>query len=99
MSLPYGARRSVTVLGSTGSIGCSTLDLIARDRDRFDLVALTAHRNVAALVAQAREFRPQLAVIADETHFGQLKDGLAGTGIEVAAGEAAIIEAAARPTG
>lgn len=97
MSLPYGARRSVTVLGSTGSIGCSTLDLIARDRDRFDLVALTAHRNVAALVAQAREFRPQLAVIADETHFGQLKDGLAGTGIEVAAGEAAIVEAAARP--
>lgn len=95
--LPQGARRSVTILGSTGSVGCSTLDLISRARESFDLVALTAHRNVAALVAQAKEFRPRLAVIADEAHYGALKDGLAGTGIEAAAGDAAIIEAAACP--
>ena len=95
--LPIGARRSVTILGSTGSIGCSTLDLISRNRESFDLVALTAHRNVTALVAQAREFRPRLAVIADQAHLAALKEGLAGTGIEAAAGEAAIEEAAARP--
>lgn len=95
--LPEGARRSVTILGSTGSVGCSTLDLISRNREKFDLVALTAHRNVAALVAQAREFRPRLAVIADEAHLAALKEGLAGTGIEAAAGETAIEEAAARP--
>lgn len=95
--LPQGAQRSVTILGSTGSIGCSTLDLISRDRESFDLVALTAHRNVAALVAQAQEFRPRLAVIADEAHLDALKEGLAGTGVEAAAGRAAIVEAAARP--
>ena len=97
LPLPEGGRRSVTILGSTGSIGCSTLDLIARNRDRFDLVALTAHRNVDALVAQAREHGPALAVIADETKYATLKEGLAGTGIEVAAGEAAVAGAAARP--
>jgi 1-deoxy-D-xylulose-5-phosphate reductoisomerase len=95
--LPRDARRSITILGSTGSIGCSTLDLIARDRDRFELVALTAHRNVAGLVEQALVFRPKLAVIADEAHYGALKEALAGTGVEVAAGEAAIEDAAARP--
>lgn len=97
LPLPEGGRRSVTILGSTGSIGCSTLDLIARNRDRFDLVALTAHRNVDALVAQAREHGPALAVIADESKYATLKEGLAGTGIEVAAGEAAVAGAAARP--
>ena len=61
---PVHGKRSVTILGSTGSIGCSTLDLISRDRERFDLVALTAHRNVQALVEQARQHRPRVAVIA-----------------------------------
>ena len=94
---PAGGTRSVTILGSTGSIGCSTLDLISRDRESFDLVALTAHRNVQALVEQARRHRPQVAVIADETLHGALKDGLAGTGIEVAAGDRAVIDAANLP--
>ncbi|MBX3503949.1 MAG: 1-deoxy-D-xylulose-5-phosphate reductoisomerase [Parvibaculum sp.] len=97
LPLAGGGRRSVSILGSTGSIGCSTLDLVSRNRDRYDIVALTAHRNVEALVAQAREYRPGLAVIADEALFPALKDGLSGTGIEVAAGDAAIAEAAARP--
>ena len=72
------SRRSVTILGSTGSIGCSTLDLIERDRDRFDLVALTAHKNVAKLIEQARCLTPQLAVIADATLYEDLKAGLEG---------------------
>ncbi len=97
-----GPQKSVTILGSTGSIGCSTLDLIANARtrcgeDRFPIEALTANRRVSELIEQARTFRPRLAVIADETLFGDLKDGLAGTGIEAAAGQAAVEEAAARP--
>nr|WP_143710347.1 1-deoxy-D-xylulose-5-phosphate reductoisomerase [Parvibaculum lavamentivorans] len=91
-----GGRKSITILGSTGSIGCSTLDLIARDRDGFDLVALTAHRNVRRLIEQARQHRPQLAVIADRSLYTELKEGLQGTGIEVAAGEEAVIDAAGR---
>ena len=92
-----GARRSVTVLGSTGSIGVSTLDLIERGRDRFDLVAITAYKNVAGLIEQARRLRPQLAVIGDLLLFDELKAGLEGTGIEVGAGRDAVIEAALRP--
>ncbi len=90
--------KKVTVLGSTGSIGCSTLDLIARNRDRFELVALTAHRNVAGLVEQARRLKPSLAVIADENLYVTLKSELAGSGIEVASGAEAVVEAAKRPS-
>jgi 1-deoxy-D-xylulose-5-phosphate reductoisomerase len=94
---PVAGRRSVTILGSTGSIGCSTLDLVARNRDSFDLAAITAHSNVEALAAQAREHRPRLAVIGQDAHYAALKEALAGTGIEVAAGAQAVIEAAERP--
>lgn len=95
--------RSLTVLGSTGSIGCSTLDIVRHARDRhgafaFPLEALTAQSNVNALIEQAHAFRPRMAVIGDETHFHALKQGLEGTGIEAAAGRAAIVEAAARPS-
>lgn len=95
---PATGRRSVTILGSTGSIGCSTLDLVARNRESFDLAAITAHSNVAALAAQAREHRPRLAVIGQDTHYAALKEALAGTGIEVAAGAQAVVEAAERPS-
>jgi len=94
---PGGARRSVTVLGSTGSIGVSTLDLIERDPARFDLVALTAHKNVSRLIEQARRLRPQFAVIGDMLLYDELKAGLAGTGIEIGAGRDAVVEAALRP--
>jgi 1-deoxy-D-xylulose-5-phosphate reductoisomerase len=90
-------RRSVSVLGCTGSVGVSTLDLIARDRDRYDLVAMTAHRNVASLIEQARRLRPRFAVIGDMTLYGELAAALEGTGIEVGAGREAVIEAALRP--
>ena len=89
--------RRLTILGATGSIGCSTLDLVERNPDRFALEALTAHRNVAGLVEQARRFKPKTAVIADPDLYGDLKEGLSGTGIDVAAGRDALCEAAARP--
>ncbi|WP_454184635.1 1-deoxy-D-xylulose-5-phosphate reductoisomerase [Parvibaculum sp. MBR-TMA-1.3b-4.2] len=90
--------RRITILGSTGSIGCSTLDLVERQPESFEIEALTAHRNVDALVAQALKFRPSVAVIGDPAGYDALKQGLAGSGIEAAAGAAAIDEAASRPS-
>ncbi|HLI14050.1 MAG TPA: 1-deoxy-D-xylulose-5-phosphate reductoisomerase [Alphaproteobacteria bacterium] len=89
--------RRITVLGSTGSVGCNTLDLIERNRDRFEVVALTARSRVDLLAEQARNFRPALAVIADESRYAELRSQLAGTGIEVAAGMDAVVEASRRP--
>ena len=88
-------RRRVTVLGSTGSVGCSTVDLLARSPDRFETVALVAQTNAAALAAQARALEARLAVIADEGKLPELKERLAGSGIAVAAGRQAVIDAAA----
>ena len=88
------AHKSVSVLGSTGSVGCNTIDLIERSPDRFSVKALTANHNVTLLADQARRLRATLAVVADETLYGLLKEALAGSGIEVAAGRQAIIEAA-----
>jgi len=87
--------RSCTILGATGSVGRSTLDLIARDHGRFEVVALTAHRDVSGLAELATRFRPRQAVIGDATLLKPLRDALAGTGIEALAGESAIEEAAA----
>jgi 1-deoxy-D-xylulose-5-phosphate reductoisomerase len=86
--------RSVTVLGATGSIGRSTLDLIERDRERFEIVALTAGRDVAGLAELSRRLKPRIAVIAEEKLHGELAAALAGTGVEVAAGAAALADAA-----
>ncbi|HEY2034122.1 MAG TPA: 1-deoxy-D-xylulose-5-phosphate reductoisomerase [Rhizomicrobium sp.] len=93
--------RRVTVLGSTGSIGVSTLDVIAHARatygaDAFPIEALTAQSNVDLLAEQARRFKPKLAVIGDAARAGRLEELLSGTGIEVASGHDAVIEAAAR---
>jgi 1-deoxy-D-xylulose-5-phosphate reductoisomerase len=87
--------RSVTILGATGSVGRSTLDLIARERSGFDVVALTAHRDVAGLAELALRFRPRQAVIGDIALHGALREALAGSGVEALAGEAAIGDAAA----
>lgn len=86
--------RSVTILGSTGSVGCSTLDLIGRNRDAYNVVALTAYQNVEKLAAQAREFDADCAVIGDESQYENLKAALVGTDIQVAAGRNALMEAA-----
>lgn len=89
--------RKVTVLGATGSIGQSTLDLIGRSPDRFEVVALTGGGNARKLADLARRHRAKYAAIADDAQFGLLKELLAGTDIEISAGEAALCEAARRP--
>jgi 1-deoxy-D-xylulose-5-phosphate reductoisomerase len=91
------AVRSVSVFGATGSIGASTIDLIKRSPERFRVEVVTAHRNVQALARIAREVGARMAVLSDPAGFIELKDALAGTGIEVATGEAGLIEAAQHP--
>ena len=91
---PAPARRKVTILGSTGSVGQQTIDLIARAPDAYEIVALTANKNVAKLAEQARLLRPHTAVVADDSQYQALKDALAGTGIAVASGAQAVVEAA-----
>ena len=71
------ARKSVTVLGSTGSIGLSTVDVLLRDRAAYDIMALTANSRVDALIEQALQVRPRRAVIGDERHYRRLCEGLA----------------------
>ena len=87
-------RRSVVVLGSTGSVGVSTLDLLGQSGDDIEVLALTAGRNVAELAEQALKWRPSLAVIQDEAGLPELRARLNGSGITSAAGSAAIVEAA-----
>lgn len=95
---PAPHMRRVTVLGSTGSIGGNTVDLLARNRGAYQVEALTGNRNVALLAAQAKSLQAKLAVVGDESLYGELKDLLAGTGIEAAAGADAVADAAARPS-
>ena len=90
-----GTPRGLTILGATGSIGASTLDLVARQPGRFRLRAVTAHRNVEALAEIARRFAVELAVISDESLLPALRDALGGTGIAVAGGPGGLDEAAA----
>ena len=89
--------RRVSILGSTGSIGCNTIDLISRNPEAYRVEALTANVNVDLLARQAKAMKAQLAVVADETYYSDLKDALAGTGVEAAAGESAVVDAASRP--
>lgn len=91
-------KRKITILGSTGSIGKSTLDLIMRNPDAFKVEALTAYSNVKLLAEQARLTKAKLAVVADKTKFSDLKEALVGTNIEAAAGPNAVLEAAERPS-
>ena len=88
--------RSISILGATGSVGSSTLDLVRRNRGEWRVEALTANCNVAELARLAREFDARLAAVADETCLAALREALAGTGIEAAGGPAALCEAAAR---
>ncbi|GAA0628560.1 1-deoxy-D-xylulose-5-phosphate reductoisomerase [Brevundimonas kwangchunensis] len=94
-------RRRITVLGSTGSVGCSTLDLMAQTEasgaGAFEVEALTGGANIARLAEQARRWKPKVAVTADPARLNELRDALAGTGVEAAAGHEAIVEAAQRP--
>jgi len=89
--------RRITILGSTGSIGCNTIDLIERNRALFEVAALTANGNTDLLAAQARRLGARMAVTADPNRYAALKSALAGSGIEAAAGPAALVEAASLP--
>ena len=89
--------RRVTILGSTGSVGQSTVDLLLRNPDAFVVEALTANRNPARLAEQARALNARFAAIGEPDHYPALKEALAGTGIEIACGPEALIEAAVRP--
>ncbi|WP_422073042.1 1-deoxy-D-xylulose-5-phosphate reductoisomerase [Tranquillimonas rosea] len=89
--------KRVSVLGSTGSIGVNTLDLVSRAPGDYEVVALTGGANVALLAEQARRHGAALAVTAHEDRLGELRAALSGTGIEAAAGDAALCDAARRP--
>jgi len=91
------APRRVTILGSTGSVGRNTLDLIERQPEAFAVEALTANDSVGRLAEQARRVGAKLAVVADSSRYQDLKEALAGSGVEVAAGAPAVAEAAGRP--
>lgn len=89
--------RTITILGATGSVGASTLDLIRRERDKWRVVALTANCQAQELAKLAREFGAELAVVADAACLPELRAALDGSGIEAMGGAEALVEAAARP--
>jgi 1-deoxy-D-xylulose-5-phosphate reductoisomerase len=89
--------RSVSLLGATGSVGMSTVDLLKRGGGRYRVEAVTANRNAAQLAKIARELGARFAAVADPKAYPELKSALSGTGIEAASGEEALIEAADRP--
>ncbi len=92
-----GRKRRVTILGSTGSVGANTVELVASSPERYEVEALVAHGNVELLARQARALGAKLAVVADAGRYRDLKAALAGSGIEAAAGGEAVVAAAARP--
>ncbi len=100
MNTASKGRRRLTILGSTGSIGQNTLDVIAQlgGRDAFDIAAVTGHDNIGLLAEQAKACGAAFAVTANEERYRQLKDALAGSGIAAGAGKNALIEAASMPS-
>ena len=92
------APKRVTILGSTGSVGANTIDLIERNRNAYEVEALTANRNVTVLADQAIKLDARMAVVADPDCYLELKSALSGTGIEAAAGPDALVDAAERPS-
>jgi 1-deoxy-D-xylulose-5-phosphate reductoisomerase len=91
------AIKTVTILGSTGSVGTQTLDIIAENQYNYHLCALVGGRNTELLAAQAKTFRPEMTVVAEESQLPTLRTLLAGTGLSCAAGRQAVLDAAAMP--
>jgi 1-deoxy-D-xylulose-5-phosphate reductoisomerase len=91
------AVKRLSILGSTGSVGTQTLDLIAENPELYEVCALIGGRNAQLLAAQAKQFRPAITVISDETQLPVLREALAGENLAVAGGRAAVLEAAGRP--
>ncbi len=96
-AVPASGERTVTLLGATGSIGASTIDLLKRERARYRVEAVSANKNAAALAVLARDLGARFAAVGDLGAYAELKDALSGSGIEAGAGESALIEAAERP--
>ena len=96
-SQPASESRSITILGATGSIGASTLDLIKRAPHHYRVESVSARKNASALGKIAREIGARHAVVSDPAAYRDLKDALSGSGVEAAAGEDALVEAAQRP--
>ena len=90
---PSSNGRSVTLLGATGSIGASTVDLLKRERERYRVEAVSANKNASALAALARELGARFAAIGDPAAYRELKEALGGTGIAAGAGESALVAA------
>lgn len=90
-------RKTLSILGSTGSVGRSTVDLVASAPDRFQVKVLTAGKNAELLIQQARELRPELVAIQDERVFHSVREALSPLGIKVLAGRQGILEAASLP--
>lgn len=95
---PATGRKRVTLLGATGTIGQSTLNIMEAHPDAYELQALTGGNNVKLLIEQALKFRPKQAVIANDAHYAELSSALQGSGIQAASGPDAIAEAAAQPS-
>ena len=93
-----GEPRQISILGSTGSVGENTIDLVLREPDAYDVVALTANTSWEKLAEQAKVLKPQMVALADPSGYGKLKEALAGTDIRVSAGVEALSEAAAEPS-
>lgn len=91
------AERRITILGATGSIGTSTIDVVKHEPARYRIEAVASGGKAAQLAKLARELEASFAAIADPNAYGELKEGLSGSGIEAAAGPAAVVEAACRP--
>ena len=81
----------LSILGTTGSIGCSAIDVIQHQAERFDVVALVGNQNIELLAQQAIAVNAEVAVTADEARYQDLKDALAGSGVSVAAGQEAVL--------
>jgi 1-deoxy-D-xylulose-5-phosphate reductoisomerase len=95
--LSTAVERSVTLLGATGSIGASTIDLLQRERARYRVEAVTANRSATALAKLARDLGARFAAVGDPCAYRELKDALSGSGIEAAAGPSGLVDAAERP--
>ena len=89
-------RKKVSVLGSTGSVGKNTLDLLNKSSDLYEVVALTANTNAELIAKQARDHKAQFVAIADEKQYPALKEALFGSKVEIGAGETGLIEAAVK---
>jgi len=91
-------KKKLSILGATGSVGQSTLDLVRRSPDKFEVVALTANKNLKALLSLAHEFKPEFIAVSDDSYLAELQEGLQGTAIVAGAGENALQEAADMPS-